>query len=90
MVKALLVGMAALAAYCPFYLFPGLLFGKGGIGAGLEQLKRCFPIAALLCFLVGNAGGEGEKPDREERPWKHLSKIGFKTAAGIYVAFCGC
>ena len=40
LVKALLVGMAAALAAAVLLFVSGLLFGKGGIGSGLETAKN--------------------------------------------------
>ena len=86
LVKALLVGMAAALAAAVLLFVSGLLFGKGGIGSGLETAENgVFLIAALLLFLLsGMLIVKGKKPDREEKGLrKHFEVIGFKTAAGM-------
>ena len=47
LVKALLVGMAAALAAAVLLFVSGLLFGKGGIGAGLET---CLLYTSKLCI----------------------------------------
>lgn len=70
LVKALLVGMAAALAAAVLLFVSGLLFGKGGIGAGLETAKNgVFLIAALLLFLLsGMLIERGKSPTGRKGP----------------------
>lgn len=52
LVKALLVGMAAALAAAVLLFVSGLLFGKGGIGTGLETAKTAFfLLRRFFCFF---------------------------------------